>query len=196
MQSWSCCLESTSHWFLCSLLVLRLGKPRFPTYACSKLSIEIVFAFCFIYFTYLFASFLFDLRNTAYLLPMFISFSHSTDLLTCLSENLLTSIHVLFPPLLLLAWKKRLINFNRHCLLLKCLIYEAYTNFVMVGGLVCCNHWLSCWSVQVVSWFHTGSVPVGVHFLLGLDRAWPDAILSEVVQVENNLLVVSWSVPI
>ena len=85
---------------------------------------------------------------------------------------------------------------QRHCLRIKCLIYGAYTNFVMVGGLVCCICWLSCWSVQVVSWFHTGSMPGGVRALLGLDRAWPHAILSEVVQVEKNLLIVFWFLPI
>lgn len=40
------------------------------------------------------------------------------------------------------------------------------------------------------------SVPGGVHVLLGLDRAWPDIILSELVHAENNLIIVSWSVPI
>lgn len=99
------CLESPSHWLLCWLLALCLGKHTFPHTIVESVSTEIVFAFCFICFAYLFASFLFDLRNAAYLLPMFIGFSHSTDLLTCLSENFLTSIRVLFPQLLLLAYK-------------------------------------------------------------------------------------------
>lgn len=164
--------------------------------ACSELSTEFAFALSSISFTHLLASLLFHLRTQLLSSPCL---SVSPTALICATSvwELSDQHSCAFPSVAPFGMQQTPFNFQqRHCLLLPRVIYGAHTKCAMVGGLECCNHWLSCSSAQVVSWLHAGSQPVGVHVLLGLDRACPDVILPEVVQVENYLIRVSWYLPV